>query len=68
MSLGNNVTNQNLENLTFEDEVFDIFITQYVFEHINEPSRFLIEIDRVLKSERIHIFTLPLSLFLKTRD
>lgn len=42
-------TNQNLEKLTYEDESFDVVITQDVFEHINEPFQAFKEIARVLK-------------------
>lgn len=60
-------TNQNLENLTFEDETFDIFITQDVLEHINRPEKALTEIARTLKKGGLHIFTTPLYPFKKTR-
>ena len=52
-------SNQNLERLTFEDESFDVFITQDVFEHVNEPIRAFNEIKRVLKIGGKHIFTVP---------
>ena len=44
--LQNDCTNQNLENLTFENETFDIFITQDVLEHVNRPEKALTEIAR----------------------
>lgn len=47
--IGDNITNQNLENLTFPDESFDIVITQDVFEHVNEPDKAFREVCRVLK-------------------
>lgn len=59
-------TNQNLENLTFEDETFDIFITQDVLEHVNRPEKVLMEISRTLKKGGKHIFTTPLYPFKKT--
>ena len=53
-------TNQNLEKLTFENSVFDVFITQDVFEHIYNPSLAFSEISRVLKNGGVHIFTVPI--------
>lgn len=57
--LYNNVRCENLEDLTFADESFDIFITQDVFEHIFNPDKAAKEIMRVLKPGGIHIFTAP---------
>ena len=65
--LGENFTNQNLEELTFADETFDVFITQDVLEHVNYPERALREIARTLKKGGVHIFTTPIYLFRKTR-
>lgn len=59
--------NQNLENMTFDDDVFDVFITQDVFEHVLNPIKAFQEIERVLKPGGIHIFTVPIYLFTKTR-
>ena len=47
---------QNLESLLYEDESFDLFITQDVMEHIFEPSKAFKEIARVLKPGGAHIF------------
>jgi hypothetical protein len=55
----NGVRCENLEQLTFPDNTFDIFITQDVFEHIFNPDVAAKEIVRVLKPEGIHIFTAP---------
>lgn len=65
--LGERVTNQNLENMTFKDEMFDIFITQDVLEHVNRPEKVFSEIARVLKKGGIHIFTTPMYPFEKTK-
>lgn len=53
-------SNQNLENMKFENNSFDIFITQDVFEHINNPFKAFKEVQRVLKPGGIHIFTVPI--------
>lgn len=50
---------ENLENLTFSDASFDLFITQDVFEHIMHPDKAFREIARVLKPGGMHIFTMP---------
>jgi len=60
-------TNENLENLSFNDCTFDIFITQDVFEHINRPDLAFKEIMRCLKKGGYHIFTTPLYPWIKTR-
>ena len=51
---------ENLENLTFSDESFDLFITQDVMEHIFDPAKAFKEIARVLKPGGAHIFTVPI--------
>lgn len=51
---------EDIENLTFADEEFDLFITQDVMEHIFEPDKAFREIARVLKPGGAHIFTAPL--------
>lgn len=60
-------TNQNIENMTFDNETFDIYITQDVFEHVNDPYSAFKEIERVLKPGGIHLFTVPLYPFIKSR-
>jgi SAM-dependent methyltransferase len=57
--LSDNHSNQNLEQLTFDDNTFDYFITQDVFEHINYPEKAAKEIMRVLKPGGKHVFTTP---------
>ena len=51
---------ENIENLTFPDNSFDLFITQDVMEHIFDPAAAFREIARVLKPGGAHIFTAPL--------
>jgi len=59
-SIVNGFRNENLENLTFEDNQFDVFITQDVLEHVYNPEKVFSEIARVLKPSGIHIFTVPI--------
>jgi len=55
-----NMRCENLEELTFPDNSFDIFITQDVLEHVLHPDKAFKEIARVLKPNGAHIFTVPL--------
>lgn len=60
-------TNQNIEKLKFANNSFDIFITQDVMEHVNNPKSAFKEISRVLKPGGLYIFTVPLYPWIKTR-
>ena len=51
---------ENLEALTFEDESFDLVVSQDVMEHIYDPEKAFKEIARVLKPGGAHIFTVPI--------
>jgi SAM-dependent methyltransferase len=51
---------EDLENLSFGNESFELFITQDVLEHVLNPARAFAEIARTLKSGGAHIFTVPL--------
>ena len=51
---------EDLERLTFDDDQFDLFVTQDVMEHVFDPSAAFREIGRVLKPGGAHIFTVPL--------
>lgn len=55
----NGVRCENLEDLKFTDNSFDIFITQDVFEHIFNPEMAARQIMRVLKPGGVHLFTAP---------
>jgi ubiquinone/menaquinone biosynthesis C-methylase UbiE len=57
---------EDICNLTFGDETFDVFVTSDVFEHVMEPEKAFKEIERVLKNGGIHIFTTPWSPWLET--
>jgi SAM-dependent methyltransferase len=52
--------NEDLENLTLDDETVDLVITQDVLEHIFNPERAFAEIARVLRPGGAHVFTTPL--------
>ena len=55
-----NWLNQDLENQTFQNESFDLVITQDVMEHVYNPEKAFSEITRTLKKGGAHIFTVPL--------
>jgi SAM-dependent methyltransferase len=50
---------EDLEQLTFADQTFDLFITQDVLEHVFRPELAIREITRVLKPGGAHVFTAP---------
>jgi hypothetical protein len=50
---------ENLEELTFHNETFDLVVTQDVFEHILNPAKAFAEVGRVLKPGGAHVFTVP---------
>lgn len=51
--------NENLEDQTFEDESFDVVLTQDVFEHLFNPGKAAREIARTLKPGGVCIMTVP---------
>lgn len=57
---GGSERNEDLERLTFDNEAFDLFVTQDVMEHVFEPDRAFAEIARVLRPGGMHVFTTPL--------
>ncbi|MFH1515967.1 MAG: class I SAM-dependent methyltransferase [bacterium] len=50
---------QNVEELTFDDEMFDIAISEDIFEHVRDFMKGFRSIYRVLKPGGYHIFTVP---------
>jgi hypothetical protein len=50
---------EDLSQLTFESNSFDLFITSDVFEHVIEPAPAFKEIARVLRPGGMHVFTMP---------
>jgi SAM-dependent methyltransferase len=59
-------TCQNLESLTFDDDSFDIVLTEDVLEHVRYPDRAFAEIARVLRPGAVHLFTVPFNFHGKT--
>jgi SAM-dependent methyltransferase len=51
--------NENLEAQTFDDSLFDIVVTQDVFEHVFFPARAAREIARTLKPGGLCVMTVP---------
>ena len=58
-TVGTDITNQNLEHLTFRDGEFDIVITSDVMEHVRLAGRAHREIRRVLRPGGVYLMTLP---------
>jgi len=58
-TLGDRITNQNLEALTFPDNSFDLVLTSDVMEHVRLDYKAHLEIRRVLKPGGIYLFTVP---------
>ena len=54
------VANQDLQQLTYESETFDVVVTSDVLEHVRKPKAAFEEIRRVLKPGGCHVFTVPL--------
>jgi SAM-dependent methyltransferase len=57
---------QDLEQLTFADESFDVIITEDVLEHVRHYEMAFKEIYRVLKPKGVHVFTVPIGLMQNT--
>ncbi len=51
---------EDLQSLSFESNSIDLVITQDIFEHIKNPYSAFNEINRVLKTGGIHIFSVPI--------
>jgi SAM-dependent methyltransferase len=51
---------ENLESQTFRDQLFDLVITQDVFEHLFHPDLAIREIARTLRPGGSHICTVPI--------
>lgn len=53
------VMHQDLQQLSFADQQFDVVLSSDVFEHIPDPYRAHAEVHRVLKPGGRHVFTVP---------
>lgn len=49
----------DLQNIPFENDSFDIVVTEDVLEHVENIEKALNEINRILKMDGFHIFTVP---------
>lgn len=49
----------NLEKLKFRDEMFDLIFSAYVFEHLVNPEKVLLEASRILKPKGILVIIAP---------
>ena len=52
---------QDVQNLTYDNESFDVCTSTEVFEHVPDDSKGFSEIRRVLRPSGLFIFTVPLS-------
>jgi len=50
---------ENVESLSFDDQSFDIIVSNDVLEHVNSPAQALSEIHRVLKTDGEVFITIP---------
>ena len=50
----------DLQNMPFDDESFDLIVTEDVLEHVWDINKALKEINRVLKNGGKHVFTVPI--------
>lgn len=50
---------QDIQATTFDDNLFDLIITEDVLEHVPNPLAAFIEIKRILRPGGKHIFTIP---------
>ena len=53
---------QDVQRLSFDDESFDLVVSEDVFEHVPDYRRGFAEVRRVLKPGGYHIFSVPFSL------
>ena len=50
---------QDLMNLTYEDNSFDLVLSSDIFEHVRKPFAGFQEVNRVLKPGGFHVFSIP---------
>lgn len=51
--------NQDLQNLSFPSESFDVVISSETMEHVRRPWKGFAEVHRVLKAGGFYVFTIP---------
>jgi SAM-dependent methyltransferase len=51
--------NQDLQNLTFPSDSFDLVISSETMEHVRRPWQAFSEVHRVMKNDGIYVFTIP---------
>ena len=54
------VRSEDLQNLSYPDENFDLILNSDVLEHVPDVERALSEIHRVLKKDGLHVFSVPI--------
>jgi SAM-dependent methyltransferase len=59
---------QDVENLTYEDNIFDLVLHSETLEHVSNPGTAMDECRRVLKSDGIILFTVPVIWTRSTRQ
>jgi SAM-dependent methyltransferase len=64
----NGILCQDLEQLTFQDNSFDLVISEDVFEHVKDWRKGFSEVHRVLKLNGFHIFSIPFFFDKKTEE
>ncbi len=64
--IGNRIYCQNVEELTFDSESFDIVISEDIFEHVRDYKKGFKSVFRVLKPGGYHIFTVPCNFHIPT--
>jgi SAM-dependent methyltransferase len=62
------VPDEDLQQLSYADERYDMVLTSDTLEHVPNPSKALREIWRVLKPGGAHIFTVPLRMDKRTKQ
>lgn len=53
---------QSLEELTFDDESFDLIISSDILEHVRNPWKAFKEIKRILNPGGLHVFSIPIQI------
>lgn len=62
------IRKEDLQNLSYQDEFFDLVLTSDTLEHVPDLEKALEEIRRILKPGGYHVFTIPIIMSRKTRE